>query len=407
VKTRLRNSALVVALLLAPSCLFAQDEPQDIVVAGKIVARVRDRGAYSSTMERAQKINANIVECISRKEVGVPKMALKEEGSVPTIYCGTTMLIKVYAGDAKPNGVPPKTLALAWMKNLERELPNCEPMTDRVKRLGAAAFEKVPPEPPKAAEASPTEQTESATAEGPAEAAPAEVAVAPPAEASPAETESSPEEGAAQPQRGVAQLVVLDTFSMIRGLSEDEYEQKKDQWANNLIARLRPFLRSAATAASGGPLVAPDAATSAASTNRLPVLAPPPGAVPEKPSAEARKPAKTVEATTGKKPAPKPAEAKPAPAGAAKPIPVPAAKEAVAKPIMPSGEGKVSQKMRIRRKMDAAKQPYLDLRTAGDPQADQVGELLKGSREKFYAGDFDDSEEMIDAALKMMGVSVE
>jgi hypothetical protein len=392
-----RNSALVVALLLAPTCLFAQDEPQDIVVAGKVVARVRDRAGYASTMERAQKINANIVEAISRKEVGVPKMALKDQAGVPTIYCGTTMLIKVYPGDAKPNGVPPKTLALSWMKNLERELPNCEPMTDRVKRLGAAAFEKVPPKP---AAASSTKPPGAAPAEESGEATPTEVAVAPPAAGSSADTESPPEEAAAEPQRGVAQLVVLDTFSMIRRLADDEYEQRKDQWANNLIARLRPFLRSEATAAAGGPLVAPEAATSAASTERLPVLAPPPEGAPEKPVT-------IVETTTEKKPTEKPAEVKPAPAGAGKPIPVPAAKEGAAKPIMPSGEGKVSQKMRIRRKMDAAKQPYLDLRTAGDPQADQVGELLKGSRERFYAGEFDDSEEMIDAALKILGVSVE
>lgn len=399
------SSAIALVLgSVAAAVAVAQDQPEDIVVAGKIVARVRDPGEFSSTMERAQKINARIVEAISKKEVGEPKMALKQEGGAPAIYCGTTMLMRVYPGDAKANNLSPKSLARLWMKNFERELPNCEPMPDRIKRLGDAAFEKIPPEPAKP----PVTSSGSAPAKA-AEEKPRATAVkvaAGPAKLPP-EKKPVPKKPPTPLKRGVAQLVVLDTFSMIRRLSDEDYEKKKDQWANNLIERLRPFIRSEIMGGGAVPVLAPQAATSAASTDRLPVLAPPPSKTPKKPATvvvpekpvEVEKPAE--EKPPGEAPRP-PAEEKPVP------VPVPEVKLPTKPPIIPGGaESKVPQKERIRRKMDAAKQPYLDLKAAGDPKAEQVGELLKAARQKLYAEQFDESEEMMDAALKLLGVTVQ
>jgi hypothetical protein len=67
---------------------------------------------------------------------------------------------------------------------------------------------------------------------------------------------------------------------------------------------------------------------------------------------------------------------------------------------------RVPQKQRIKRKFAAAEQPFMALKNAGDPKADEVSGLLKESRDAFTNGDFDTSETKIDQALRLMGVPI-
>jgi hypothetical protein len=66
----------------------------------------------------------------------------------------------------------------------------------------------------------------------------------------------------------------------------------------------------------------------------------------------------------------------------------------------------VPQKERIKRKMNAVRQPLADMLASGDPQADRVEKLLAAARSKFYSSEFDASEEAVDAALKLLGLQV-
>ena len=79
-------------------------------------------------------------------------------------------------------------------------------------------------------------------------------------------------------------------------------------------------------------------------------------------------------------------------------------------PTVPTAAGadtaRVPQKQRIKRKFAAAEQPFMALKNAGDPKADEVSGLLKESRGAFTNGDFDTSETKIDQALRLMGVPI-
>jgi len=358
-------AAVLVAVLVLVAAEALAQESMPIVVAGKIVARVRDKGPYESVAQRAAQVNKQITEAISRKEVGVPHMSLKQEKGLWVIYVGSTKLISVYPSEAQANGVTEQELAARWLKSFERELPNCEPMPDRIKRLGAAAFEK-------------PVRTGPSTPAGPSEAGPAGSRGPEPGLTGPVApvgtVEPPPPSG-----RSTALLVVIDYFNTVRSLDPAQYEGQKDELGRNLITYLAPFVTAAKEPGSMTPVtpthIGP--ATTSAPGGRTPVLVKPAGG--------------------------------PAPGGVVPVKPPPGVATTIVKPgpATAAATSKVPQKQRIRRKMNALQQPLADMKKAGDARAAQIEELINQSRQNYYASEFDSSEELIDAALELAGIKVE
>ncbi|MGD8240237.1 MAG: hypothetical protein PVH68_16905 [Armatimonadota bacterium] len=356
------TALVAVALSIAGAALAQQAEP--IVVASKIVARVRDAGDFTNVFQRTAKVQQRITECISKKEAGTPKMWLKKENERWSIYCHTTMLMQVWPGDAAPQNIDELSLAKMWLTNFERELPNAEPFRFKLAREGNAAYER--PIKPATAENPGDEGTET----------------------------GNPRVLTQAPPRSTALLVVLDCFDIMRTYSEEEYEAKKDVLGQRLIDRLRPFVLGTVEieepkTTSGAPLTTPAPGGVAPKLAPGAPAGPPP--VPEAPTAPT--PTTPTKTAAGTPPAVVPPEQ------VAEPAPPP-----------PSGSGdwyaKVPQKQRIGRKMNAIRQPLADMRDRGDPQADRVEKLLAAARSKFYSGQFDQSEEAVDAALKILELEV-
>ena len=369
--------AILLAVLVAGvTSAFAQ-QGEAIVVAGKIVARVRDKGPYESVAQRAAAVHKQIAECISKKEVGEPRMALKQENGLWTIHCATTRLISVYPSEAKANGLAERELAAIWLRNFERELPNAEPVVDRVKRLGDAAWEKPLPKP---APGGSTPPTTSMT----------EVSAATTAGSGP--TTPGGTMGPAPTGRSTAVLAVLDAFSMVRALSDPEFDRARDELAENLITRLVPYISSATRVGVAPPTIG-GAGTSAATPGRAPILVQP-----------AQAPPMPVE----------PVGVAPLPVGPGVTTPTPVTPTPVTptvKPVTPTpagaAESRVPQKERIRRKWRALEQPLRTMQELGDPRADKLNDLLSIVRRDFYAGEFDSAEAAVDAALELAGITVQ
>ncbi len=67
---------------------------------------------------------------------------------------------------------------------------------------------------------------------------------------------------------------------------------------------------------------------------------------------------------------------------------------------------RVPQKNRIREKLGKARDPFFALQNTDPGAAEEIGVLLKNSRDAFAAERFDESERYVDAALAAMGVAV-
>jgi len=162
------------------------------------------------------------------------------------------------------------------------------------------------------------------------------------------------------PKRSTELLVVLDSFDIVRTYSKEEYEAKKDVLGQRLIDRLAPFIRGMVdigepTAPGGAPLTSPA-----------------PGRV----------------------------EPKLSPGAPIGPPPVPQAPPTLAPTAPEKAAGAPA-------KMGAVQQPLADMKQRADPQAERVGKLLSVSRSQFYSGEFDASEEAVDAALRILGLQVD
>lgn len=350
-----------ILVLLAAAAAYPQ-EGIPIVVAGEIVARVRDKGPYDSLGQRAAEINKRITETISRKEAGVPRMSLKQENDLWTIYCGSTMLVRVYPAEAKANNVAEHELAARWLKNFERALPKAEPMLHRINRLGPRAFEK--PVGPQGTNPTGGGHTSPPSATRPD-----------PVEPEPGGT--GPAVGPTAPSgRSAALLVVLNYFNIVRGLDAGTFEAQKDELGQNLITYLAPFVTAAREPGGIGVGVPPGAITTTAAPGQGPVLVKP--AEPFKPIGEPTTPTTGVTRTT------------------VKPVPGPG-----------QATSRVPQKERIRRKWTALRQPLTDMKAAGDRRGPQLEELLSAVRKNYYAGEFDTAEELVDAGLELAGVQAE
>jgi len=366
--------AFVVATIAIADAVRAQ-QAEDIVVANKIVARVRDKGDQPNVFARAAKVHQRITECISKKEAGTAKMSLKKEDERWCIYGGTTMLIRVWPEDAKANNVSDLQLAQQWLKNFERELPNAEPMLFRIARMGDAAFDG----PIKRTNDEPGEAASNPSGGNPTESD---------ADGSEESTASDKPPMITQlPKRSTSLLVVLDSFDIVRTYSKEEYEAKRDVLGQRLIERLTPFIR--------GTVKIEEPVTSPATTRVEPKLSPGAAAplpVPETPP--------TPRAPGAPTPPEKTAEPPPAAAAPAAP-PTPAAAAGVPDPY-----AKVPQKERIRRKMNAAHEPLKQMKDRGDERAERAEKLMSLARSKYYSGEFGASEEAADAALRILGLEV-
>lgn len=102
---------------------------EEIVLAGKIVARISSAGEYESLTQRAAAIDKCIGNAISVENVGAPKMRVAALDGLPAIYVGKTFIMKVYSADAKPYGVTAWQLAKTWARRLGEVLPLAEPCT--------------------------------------------------------------------------------------------------------------------------------------------------------------------------------------------------------------------------------------------------------------------------------------
>ncbi len=353
------------AIFLGDAVQAQQAEP--VVVANQIVARVRDKGDCTNVFQRAAKVQQRITETISLKQAGTPQLSLKQEDERWCIYNYETMLIRIWPEDAAPQNIDELSLAQMWLKNFERELPNAEPFRFKFAREGAAAYER----PIK----------------------PAAEVVPEPGNGNPEPAANNPPTMMTQlPKRSTELLVVLDSFEIIRTYSKEEYEAKKDVLGQRLIERLMPFILGTVKtmeprAPAGTPLTSP--APSGATPRLSPGTPSGPPPVPDTlPTPTPTEPVKTA-----------------GPPSPAAPPPL-----IQLTPPAPSGTGdayaRVPQKERIRRKMSAVRQPLSDMKERGDPQADRIGKLLGASRSKFYSGEFNASEEAVDAALKILGLEV-
>jgi len=354
------------ASIVAPA--LAQ-QAEDIVVAGKIVARVRDKGDQTNVFARAAKVQQCITECISKKEAGTPKMALKKEDGRWSIYNHTTMLIRVWPEDAKAQNIDELSLAKIWLKNFERELPNAEPFRFKFAREGDAAYERpIKPVPP--------------------------VAEPDPGSTNVAEAPIGPNVLTQGPKRSTELLVVLDSFDIVRTYSKEEFEAKKDVLGERLLDRLRPFILGTVKTTepvgigAGAPITSPAPARVEPKLVPGGPVGPPP--VPEAPPKLTPTPPETAAGVT-------PAAAPPSAAAPPKPP--------AAGPVDPYA--RVPQKERIRRKMNAVRDPLVGMKERGDPQAERVDKLLAAARQNLYSDQFDESEEAVDAALRILGLEVQ
>lgn len=110
--------------MLALTALVAQAaEYEDIVLASKVVARIRTGGKYGSVSQRGAKINQAMVQALSYEDCVNPQMSLVQVGGRWTVSVGSTTLIQVYPEDAAAAGLNEKQLAAQWKAGIATQLP--------------------------------------------------------------------------------------------------------------------------------------------------------------------------------------------------------------------------------------------------------------------------------------------
>ncbi|MGQ9732300.1 MAG: hypothetical protein ACUVX8_13660 [Candidatus Zipacnadales bacterium] len=389
---------VVVGLLLIVGVVYAQ-EAKDIVIGGEIVARLRDKGPFESVAARHSHVEKCINEIISYEDTQHPRVKLQKLDGIWTITVGTRECLKVYPGDARPQNMDPRTLGELWRKKIEDALPRVTP----VSRL---------PQPPK-----PSPSVNASLAPTPrvptvlSETEPAHTTIVPPTNtnggpitdlsAQSPGTSTEPTGGIgptpttdvqpAQPPktpRSAGILLLLDAFSNVRAMTEEEYLAARDRLAANLLENLEPFVREAG--ATEG-------------ERRLPQ--------PEQPPIELVTPKPGGGAVTLPPPVDDASTKVPESGTRVPTIPRAPTVEKTWSASQSSTSGnsstaRVPQKERIKRKFAAAKEPFAALKAAGDPRAAEVEALLRESRAAHTAFDFDTSEAKVDAALKLMGVPI-
>ena len=386
-------------LLLGVLCLplFAQ-ESADICIANGIVARIRDKGPYSSVEERASAIDKAIVEVISGYDTERPQVSLKQKDGIWTVYCWDLPVMGVYPAEAEANNLPAKQLGALWVENFRKRLPLATPLSKMKNPPKAAPPADTPTAAPQAEPIQPAPAQTPDPAPQPGAAEPATEPVTEPATepateptgepaaepaATPASaTDSTPTEPAApiEPAKTPAVaplsdnaplLLAIDALRISRTLTEDEWIDQREQLARNLLENLDRL-------SGGKPLASIQPAATAPITPASPAQ-PPATVTPPKPAA--------TEPVAGP--------------------PAPAATAVTPAPPVPSGDpsyARVPQKQRIGRKFEAARTPFIALQNESPEQASAVNEVLKRARKYFAVEEFDLCEQHLDQALTVLGV---
>ncbi len=339
---------------------------EDISIAGGIVARIRTAGPYTSLKERAAAIDQAIAEVISTQDTQNPQVSLQEVDGVWHVFTGPVKVIGVQPQEAAANGLTGRQLAAIWANNIKKRLPLATPVSRMPAEATGARLATVPAAPAEPEEAPPAPPVEAQPAPSVAEAAPVEVEEIP---------------------RSAALLLTVDAFNIIRNLSEDDYLDKREEVASNLIKNIRPFVALPELAE------APEVPQVPAPITSRPQVGPPvfprPVEVEEVPAlAEEEAPAPSLEAAPTY-------------------IPVPGI---TATTGIPEGHEddpsyiKVPQKHRIKAKFQYTRVPYQQLATEDPQTAQAVGKLLQAARMAFAAGNFHDCETYLDHALTMLGI---
>ncbi len=369
---------IVVVVALATGIAVAQDGV-NIEVGGDIVARVRAQGAADSVEARAEAINQAVQAACATGDPASLEVSLKQVNGLWSVFMADQRVISVYPAEADANGLPPHVLGSIWVEKFKNALPKVSNVT--VVDLGNPVTDQ------------PTAPTPTPT---------------PAPTADTTEVLEIPVAGPAQPSVAAAQgamLLIIDAFNKTRGMDEDTYLREREQQANGLLDNLIRVWTGGQHGSPEEPSVGvPN--TSVSTITVLPETAAPPPTttvetIPLGPapttdttvtvidSGPVAPPVVTATATTGTPPATTSS----------------ATELAADIPVGDPSYAKVPQKRRIGKKFEAARDPYLQLKASDPDAAKQISELLKAARREFTAKNFDLSEEYLDGALRMMGVT--
>jgi hypothetical protein len=132
------RAALVCALTGAVVAPALAEDYYDVILANRLVCRLRDPAGYGSVSERGSAVEKSVVEALSVEDVGHPRMSIKTSGGAPAIYIGGTFLTQVRSGDAAGTGASVSSLARQWLAAFEQQFPRAEPVT-KIGRGGGGA----------------------------------------------------------------------------------------------------------------------------------------------------------------------------------------------------------------------------------------------------------------------------
>jgi hypothetical protein len=362
---------IIAVVALTAGIAVAQDGV-NIVVGGDIVARVRAQGAADSVEARAAAINQAVqAACATGNPAGL-EVSLKQVDGLWTVFIADRRIMSVYPAEADANGLPPHVLGSIWVEKFKNALPKVSNVT--VVDLGNPVTDQ------------PTTPTPTPTP------VPATDTV---------EVLEIPVTGPTQPSVAAAQgamLLIIDAFNKTRGMDEDTYLREREQQANGLLDNLIRVWTGGQHGSPEEPAVAvPD--TSVSTITVLPETAAPPPTTTVETIALGPAPATDTTVTV--------IDSGPVtPTATATTGTTTSTAELTAD--IPAGDpsyAKVPQKRRIGKKFEAARDPYLQLKATDPDAAKQISELLKAARREFTDKNFDLSEEYLDGALKMMGVT--
>lgn len=380
-------TVLVTLLLLAIALPLLAQETADIALGGGLVARLRDKGTYTSVRDRASAVDKALCDVVSNKDTQHPQVSLKQKGALWAVYAWDVAVLTVYPAEAKANGLTERQLGAMWAANLKERLPKATPCS------------KLPPE-QLGYKPAPKPATTTVTAKPTAAQPPVKTAAAKPVVVSTKPTKivagsvtihgpngttivTSPVSTMTGNETG-AMLLIVDALRTSRDLNDADWAAQKETIAKGLYSDLSYYLT--------GKGVAPKLPTTATVTKP----AAKPVVVTTKPAA------KPVVAT---KPVVKPV-VKPATTPVKKPVIT--ATKPVAKPVVKPADAstaKVPQKNRIRAKFAASKTAFDKLQAADPAAAEPIAKLLADSRQAFAWGNFDESEKQVDEALAALGVT--
>jgi len=128
-------ASIAAAVAVVATIVPAQAEAYyDIILANRLIGRLRDPGKSGSVDGRGSRLEQNITEALSVEDAGHPKMWAKTEKGIPSIYIGKTFLLQVLPGDAKGAGRSASVLAREWLTGFLQQFPRAQPVT----KMGAA-----------------------------------------------------------------------------------------------------------------------------------------------------------------------------------------------------------------------------------------------------------------------------